>query len=279
MLLQSKVHNSSQFLVHCSDILKTPTVAAAKTPINAFPTQSSAQNILKKVNFCLSSMRIDIFQRGSIAGHKISKGKCKVVFLGLNIPTHQCMPGLDQDKQLCRKCPEVLLDTKLAVNQKFVLVAKKIKTTPGCMRKSVVSRIRRQSFPFIQRWWDLYYHAQFWAPQNKIDEDILKRVQQWGSTKMVKRLEHLSQKKRLRTFSQEKRRLKGVSHHRIKISEGKMKIVRLFSVVSRNRTTSEANKLKHGTFHLNIRKHFFLWGWLRTATSLGGCGISFVRDI
>lgn len=75
---------------------------------------------------------------------------------------------------------------------------------------------------------------------------------------MIKKLEHLSQKKRLRTFSLEKRRLKGVSHHRIKISEGKMKIVRLFSVVSRNRTTSEANKLKHRTFHLNIRKHFFL---------------------
>lgn len=87
-------------------------------------------------------MRINIFQNDSIVGHKLSKGKCRVVFLGQNIPIHQFMPGVDQDKQLCRKCPEVLLDTKSTVNQQFVLVAKKTKTIPGCIRRNIVSRIR-----------------------------------------------------------------------------------------------------------------------------------------
>lgn len=33
--------------------------------------------------------------------------------------------------------------------------------------------------------------------------------------------------------------------------------VRLFLVVSRSRTRSNVCKLKHWTFHLNVRKHYF----------------------
>lgn len=92
------------------------------------------------MDFCFSGMRLNIFQRDSTVGHKLSKGKCQVMFPGQNITIHQCMLGVDQDKQLWRKCPEVLLDTKLTVNQQFVLVAK-TKTIPGCIRRSVASRI------------------------------------------------------------------------------------------------------------------------------------------
>ncbi|KAK4823662.1 hypothetical protein QYF61_005014 [Mycteria americana] len=178
---------------------------------------------------------------------RFNKAKGKVLQCGLG------QPPLNVEKDL-----EVLVDEKLDMSQQCVLTAQKANHILGCIKRSVASRTREVILPLYSILMRpcLEYWVQLWSPQHRKDMDLLEQVQR-SATKMIRRMEHLSYKDKLRElglFSLEK----ALGRPYCSLSGAYKKDGdRLFSRACCDRTRHNGFKLKEGRFRLDIRKKFF----------------------
>ncbi|GAB0192678.1 mitochondrial enolase superfamily member 1 [Grus japonensis] len=102
------------------------------------------------VGVALSSGKRDLERLEKWADRNLMKfnKKCPVLPLGRNNPRHWYMLGATQlESSFPEKALGVLVDTKLDVSQQCGLVARKDSGIPGCIRRTVASRLRDVVLP------------------------------------------------------------------------------------------------------------------------------------
>ncbi|PKU43812.1 hypothetical protein llap_5878 [Limosa lapponica baueri] len=131
--------------------------------------------------------------------------------MGHSNPKHKCRLGGEWIENSPEEKDLGMFDRKLNMTLQCTLTAQKANYILGCNKRIVASRSRAVILPLYSTLVRplLEYCIQLWNSQHRRDMDLPEQVQR-RAMKMVRGLEHLSYKDRLRElglFSLEKRRL------------------------------------------------------------------------
>ncbi|KFV04470.1 hypothetical protein N339_12398, partial [Pterocles gutturalis] len=191
---------------------------------------------------------------------KFNKAKCKVPHVGRGNPKHkhrlsgEWIESSPEEKDL-----GVLVDEKLNMSRQCALAAQKANRVLGCIKRSVISRLREVILPLCSAL--ARPHLELRGLQHKKDLDLPERGQR-RATKLIRGLEHLPYEDRLKElglFSLEKRRLLGdlIAAFQYLKGDYRREGETLFIRECSERTRGNGYKLKEGRFRLDIRKKFF----------------------
>lgn len=185
--------------------------------------------------------------------------KCKVLRLDRRNLRHPYrLERAVLESSLAEKDLEGLMDEKLNKSQ-TCLCSSESKWYPGLHQKRDGQQEQGGDCPpllcLVRP--HLQYCVQIWSPQYKKDRELLERVQR-RTTKMIRGLEHLPSKDRLREpglFSLEKRRLRDDLIAAFQYLKGayKQEGNQLFERVDNSRTRGNGLKLREGRFRLDVR--------------------------
>ncbi|KFZ68191.1 hypothetical protein N338_01374, partial [Podiceps cristatus] len=206
---------------------------------------------------------------------RFNKAKFKVLYLGRDNPQFYYRLGDNvTERSPVEKDLGVLVDEKINMSWQCEHTAQKANRILGCIRWSVASRPRAEILPLCSALVrpHLEYCVRFWNPQHKNDMAVLDQVQR-RVTKMIRGLEHLSYKDRLRVlglFSLKKRRLRDDLIAAFQYLKGACRKAGegLFRKACSDRMRENGFKLEGCRFRLDIRTKLFSMRVVRHWTSL-----------
>ncbi|KAK4830565.1 hypothetical protein QYF61_011743 [Mycteria americana] len=201
---------------------------------------------------------------------KFNRAKCKVRHMGRGSPKHKYRLGREWIESSREENDlGLLVDEKLNMSRQRALAAQKANCILGCIKRSVISRLREVILPLHSALMrpHLEYCVQLWGPQHKKDMDLLERIQR-RATRTIRGLKHLFYEDRLRKLGLF--RLLNHDNWRREVSGGDLTAAfqylkgayektgeGLFTRACSDRTRSNGFKLKEGRFRLHIRKKLF----------------------